>query len=120
MDRSTGRRIQLGWVVEFNNLCSLKELRSLLGQHHREHRRNGEVRGNENIAGTVLLGPLLYLSQALLIKAGGSHHAVNSVGDAEFQVPHNGIWLGKVHDDLCVGVDKLLQIIIAADFCHQL
>ena len=45
---------------------------------------------------------------------------MNSVGDAEFQVAHDGIWLGKVHDDLCVGVDKLLQIITTVNFRYQL
>ena len=45
---------------------------------------------------------------------------MNPVCDAEFKVSHYGIWLGKVHNDLSVGVDKLLQIITAVNFRYQI
>jgi len=81
----------------------LEMTRGLLGEMHRQHGADGEIRRDED-RDAGLSPTTLDLVEALVGEAGGADDRVDAVVDEELQVVHHYAGMGEVDDDLCLGV----------------
>ena len=55
------------------------------------------------------------MGEAFRGESGSADHAVNAMGEAEFEVVHDNVGGGEVDDDVRLSVDKRLEGVVAVD-----
>ena len=106
--------IEFVGVVVFDDFGGVEEAGGLFCELHGEDRGDGEVGGDEAV-GVVAGGPGFDLGEAFGGESGGADHAVNAMGEAEFEVVHDNVGGGEVDDDVRLSVDKRLEGVVAVD-----
>ena len=76
-------------MVQLDYFHRLEERRGLLGEMHRQHRTNGEVRGDEYRDARPGGQPRPHLLQPFVGEAGGSHDGMNAIVDQKLEVRHD-------------------------------
>ena len=114
MDGGAAGGIEFVGVVVFDDFGGVEEAGSLFCELHGEDRGDGEVGGDEAV-GVVAGDPGFDLGEAFGGESGGADHAVNAMGEAEFEVVHDNVGGGEVDDDVHLSVDKRLEGVVAVD-----
>ncbi|CNI99003.1 Uncharacterised protein [Mycobacterium tuberculosis] len=119
MHSGTGGGVHLIRVVNLNDFYRFEVACRLRRELGGEDRTNREVRGDEHTHLGVLYQQLAQGVQTFGGPTGRTNHSVHTVLHRETHIRLAGIGNGQVNNNLCTGIDQLLQVVAAAQCRHQ-
>ena len=115
----TGGGVHLVRVVNLNDFYRFEVACRLRRELGGENRTNREVRGDEHTHLGVLGQQFAQGVQALGGPTGRTNHRVHTVLHRETHIRLAGFGNCQVNNNLCAGIDQLLQVIATAQCRHQ-
>ena len=115
----TGGGVHLVRVVNLNDLYRFEVACRFRRELGGEDRTNREVRGDEHTHLGVLYQQLSQGVQVFGGPTGRTNHSVHTVLHREAHIRLAGFRNGQVNNNLCAGIDQLLQVVATAQSSHQ-